>query len=151
LLPDPAGSLRTAWDTAQSIARTIAPVNELRVTMPISIRTATDPLAGNRITLMRFLVPMSETDPGASPAADRHARQSGTNGRSLPFTDAIAAGLGLLPTGFVGGMLKRVDGRRDGHAGDELPGGRGGHRPRRAPPSAPPPRSPPPRVRGSWS
>lgn len=39
---------------------------------------------------------------------DRRCREA-RNARSLPFTDAIAAGLDLLPTEFVGGMLKHVD------------------------------------------
>ena len=40
-----------------------APVDELHVTMPISIRTDGDAQGGNRITLMRFAVPVSVTDP----------------------------------------------------------------------------------------
>ena len=170
LLRDPMGSLRTAVDTAGSIARTVAPVtdirspvmrgrglgrrldvvsvplpdlkraattagvtvndaflagvtggmrhyhhkhdapvDELRVTMPISIRTADDPLASNRITLMRFLVPVSESDPGRRMRLIDARARAVRRARSLRFTDAIAAGLDLLPTGFVGGMLKRVD------------------------------------------
>ncbi|MFL6126414.1 wax ester/triacylglycerol synthase domain-containing protein [Actinophytocola sp.] len=86
-----------------------APVDELRVTMPISIREATDPLASNRITLMRFLVPVSEADPARRMRLIDTRAKAARNARSLRFTDAIAAGLDLLPTGFVGGMLKRVD------------------------------------------
>jgi diacylglycerol O-acyltransferase / wax synthase len=86
-----------------------APVDELRVTMPISIRTAEDPLASNRITLMRFLVPVSEADPQRRMRLIDTRARAVRDARSLRFTDAIAAGLDLLPTGFVGGMLKRVD------------------------------------------
>lgn len=170
LLRDPAGSLRAAWETVQSIGRTIAPVtevrspvmrgrglgrrlhtvsvglpelkraagtagvtvndaflaavtggmrryhhkhdapvDELRVTMPVSIRTAADPLASNRITLMRFLVPVSEADAARRMRLIDARAKAARNARSLPFTDAIAAGLDLLPTGVVGGMLKKVD------------------------------------------
>jgi diacylglycerol O-acyltransferase / wax synthase len=170
LVRDPVGSLRTAVDTAWSVARTVAPVtdiqspvmrgrglgrrlgvvsvalselkqaakatgvtvndaflagvtggmrhyhhehdapvDELRVTMPISIRTAEDPLASNRITLMRFLVPVSEADPERRMRLIDTRARAVRDARSLRFTDAIAAGLDLLPTGFVGGMLKRVD------------------------------------------
>ena len=42
-----------------------APVDELRVTMPISIRQPDDPIGGNRITLMRFVVPVSDPDPAS--------------------------------------------------------------------------------------
>jgi len=86
-----------------------APVDELRVTMPISIRTATDSLASNRITLMRFLVPVSESDPGRRMRLIGARARTVRDARSLRFTDAIAAGLDLLPTSIVGGMLKRVD------------------------------------------
>jgi diacylglycerol O-acyltransferase / wax synthase len=86
-----------------------APVDELRVTMPISIRTATDPLASNRITLMRFLVPVSEADAARRMRLIDARAKTARDARSLRFTDAIAAGLDLLPTGIVGGMLKRVD------------------------------------------
>jgi WS/DGAT/MGAT family acyltransferase len=170
LLRDPVGGVRTAWDTVQSIGRTVAPVtdirspvmrgrglgrhlhvvsaglndlkhaarttgvtvndaflaaitggmrhyhhkpdapvDELRVTMPVSIRTATDALASNRITLMRFLVPVAEADPARRMRLIDTRARSARTARSLGFTDAIAAGLDLLPTGFVGGMLKRVD------------------------------------------
>ncbi len=86
-----------------------ARVEDLRVTMPISIRTATDALASNRITLMRFPLPVAEADPGTRmKRIDSRCREA-RNARSLPFTDAIAAGLDLLPTGVVGGMLKHVD------------------------------------------
>ncbi|HEY7596141.1 MAG TPA: wax ester/triacylglycerol synthase domain-containing protein [Actinophytocola sp.] len=84
-------------------------VDELRVTMPISIRTATDALASNRITLMRFQLPVAEADPARRMARIGLRCRAARNSRSLPFTDAIAAGLDLLPTGFVGGMLKNVD------------------------------------------
>ena len=40
------------------------PVDELRVTMPVSIRKPGDPVGGNRITLLRFTVPVSLTDAG---------------------------------------------------------------------------------------
>lgn len=86
-----------------------APVDQLRMTMPISIRTAGDPLGGNRITLMRFTVPVGETDPAARMAEiDRRCRAARCE-RSLPLTNGIAGALNLLPAGFVGAMLRHVD------------------------------------------
>ncbi len=86
-----------------------ASVDELRVTMPISIRKQDDPDAGNRITLQRFVVPLGPEDPLARmrdlDARCRRARDE----RSLPLTNAIAAGLNLLPSAAVGSMLKHVD------------------------------------------
>jgi len=40
-------------------------VDELRVTMPVSIHKADDPIGGNLITLMRFKVPVSIADPAS--------------------------------------------------------------------------------------
>ncbi|HZP28456.1 MAG TPA: wax ester/triacylglycerol synthase family O-acyltransferase [Acidimicrobiia bacterium] len=86
-----------------------APVAELRVTLPISIRRPDDPVGGNRITLMRFAVPVGEVDPVARiRAMDERCRAARVE-RSLPYTDAIAGTLNLLPSGVVGGMLKHVD------------------------------------------
>jgi diacylglycerol O-acyltransferase len=81
----------------------------LRVTMPISIRTTTDAAASNRITLMRFPLPVSEADPAVRILLIGRSCREARAQRSLGFTDAIAGGLDLLPTGVVGSLLKRVD------------------------------------------
>jgi hypothetical protein len=86
-----------------------APVEELRVTMPISIRTPDDPIGGNRITLIRFPVPVSDPDPASRIEEIGRRCRSAREERSLPYTDAIAASLNLLPAGVVGGILKHVD------------------------------------------
>jgi diacylglycerol O-acyltransferase len=84
-------------------------VEELHVTMPVSIRRAGDPIGGNRITLMRLKLPVGVTDPRERIAAT-HDRCAGVRSeRSLPYTNAIAGTLNLLPRGYVGGMLKHVD------------------------------------------
>ena len=84
-------------------------VDDLRVTMPISIRKADDPIGGNRITLMRFKVPAGITDP-AERMRETHERcEPVKTDRSLPFTNALAGTLNLLPRGYVGGMLKHID------------------------------------------
>jgi diacylglycerol O-acyltransferase len=86
-----------------------ATVEELRVTMPISIRGDDDPIGGNRITLMRFKVPVAVPDP-ATRMTEIHARCGDVKTeRSLPHTDAIAGTLNLLPRAVLGGMLKHVD------------------------------------------
>jgi diacylglycerol O-acyltransferase / wax synthase len=86
-----------------------ASVDELRVTMPISIRKEEDPAASNRITLMRFRLPVFDADPvSRMHKIDKQARRVRA-ARSLPFTNAIAFGLDLLPTAVAGSMLKRVD------------------------------------------
>ncbi len=86
-----------------------ATVDELTVTLPINIRKPGDAPGGNRITLQRLRVPLSVADPvhrmHAIGARCRVARSE----RSLAFTDAIAGALNLVPTAFVGAMLKHVD------------------------------------------
>jgi diacylglycerol O-acyltransferase len=86
-----------------------APVEELRVTFPISIRTPDDPPGGNRITLIRFAVPVSETDPASRIRAIEDSCRAARDERSLRFTGAIAASLNVLPRRVVGNMLKHVD------------------------------------------
>jgi len=84
-------------------------IGRLRVTLPISIRTPTDPLGGNRITLIRFPVPVAEPDPAARVRQMRQACLAARAERSLAYTDGIAGTLNLLPSGFIGSMLKHVD------------------------------------------
>jgi diacylglycerol O-acyltransferase len=86
-----------------------AQVEELRLTMPISIRKANDPIGGNRITLMRFKVPVGVAEPSARMAEIHRRCESVKADRSLPFTNAIAGALNLLPRAYIGGMLKHVD------------------------------------------
>ncbi len=85
------------------------PVDELRVTLPISIRTAGDPVGGNRITLERFMVPVSLTDPAERITVIARRCRAARDERSLPHSNAIAGALSLLPSGAIGSMLKHVD------------------------------------------
>ena len=86
-----------------------ATVHQLRVTLPISIRTGDDPMGGNRITLMRFAVPVSDADPASRIVAMGRLCRAAREERSLPLTNAIAGALNLFPAGVVGSMLKHVD------------------------------------------
>ena len=89
--------------------RHAVPVDQLRVTLPISIRTPNDPIGGNRITLIRFAVPVAERDPAARVRELDRLCRAARHERSLDFTDAIAATLNLLPHQVVAGMLKHID------------------------------------------
>jgi diacylglycerol O-acyltransferase / wax synthase len=84
-------------------------VDELRVTMPVNIRKADDPLGGNRITLLRFKVPVGIVDPTERMQETHQRCEPLKTDRSLPYTQAIAGTLNLLPRGYVGGMLKHID------------------------------------------
>jgi hypothetical protein len=86
-----------------------ATVEELTVTLPISIRKADDAPGGNRITLQRLRVPLSMADPVKRMRAIGAACRAARSERSLAFTDAIAGALNFVPTAFVGTMLKHVD------------------------------------------
>ncbi len=86
-----------------------ARINQLRVTMPISLRTDADAPGGNRLTLARFPLPAGLPDPAERMRAIRKVTLSWRAEPSLGMTQAIATGLNLLPTSVVGGMLKHVD------------------------------------------
>jgi diacylglycerol O-acyltransferase len=84
-------------------------VGELRVTLPISIRTALDPVAGNHITLQRFTVPVAIQEPAARIQAIGERCRAARDEPAIHHTDAIAGALNLLPSSVIGGMLKHVD------------------------------------------
>jgi WS/DGAT/MGAT family acyltransferase len=86
-----------------------APVDELRVTMPISLRRPGDPAGGNRITLERFTVPVGEPDPSARIRVTGWRCRAARNEEALPLSDAVAGVLNLLPASVIGSMLKHVD------------------------------------------
>jgi diacylglycerol O-acyltransferase / wax synthase len=85
------------------------PLDEVRVTMPVSIRKADDPMGGNRITLTRITMPAAIAEP-----AERIRHISEIVGRwrkepALDHTQEIAFGLNLLPRPLLTGILKRVE------------------------------------------
>ena len=86
-----------------------ASCNDLRVTLPISIRHAEDPVGGNRITMMRFTIPVGIFDPVERMHAVHGLTSEARAEPSIPHTNAIARALNLLPSGLVGAMLKHVD------------------------------------------
>ncbi len=84
-------------------------VDDLRVTMPISIRQSEDPTGGNRITLLRLALPVGTRDP-ARRIHEIHARAVVARQEpSLPLTQLIAGGLNLLPRWYIGAILRHVD------------------------------------------
>jgi len=86
-----------------------AAVDELRITLPISIRKENDPPGGNRITLERFQVPVGLRDPAERMRRTGERCRAARDDRALPLSDAIAGTLNLLPSNVVGSMLKHVD------------------------------------------
>ena len=86
-----------------------AHVDDLRVTLPVSIRKEDDPPGGNRITLERFAVPVGLADPAERILRTGARCRAARDDRALPLSDAIAGILNLLPSSVVGSMLKHVD------------------------------------------
>ena len=84
-------------------------VGNLHLTMPISLRTKTDPMGGNRITLMRFDVPVGEPDPAKRIRAIHERTDAVRHERSLPYTQLIAGALNLMPRRYIGSILRHVD------------------------------------------
>ncbi|TVS88915.1 wax ester/triacylglycerol synthase domain-containing protein [Mycobacterium helveticum] len=84
-------------------------VGDLHLTMPVSLRTPVDDIGGNRITLMRFDVPAGETDPAARIRAIHQRSSAVRDERSLPYTQAIAGALNLMPRWYIGSVLRHVD------------------------------------------
>jgi hypothetical protein len=90
-----------------------APVDAVRVTMPISVRHADDEAGGNRFTPVRFVLPIDDPDPA------RRAERAGAIVRrwraepAVGLTGALAALLDRMPTPVVqrvfAGMLRSVD------------------------------------------
>jgi diacylglycerol O-acyltransferase / wax synthase len=84
-------------------------VDDLHLTMPISLRTKVDEMGGNRITLMRFDVPVGEADPAARIRAIHQRTGAVRDERSLPYTQLIAGVLNLVPRWYIGSVLRHVD------------------------------------------
>ncbi len=84
-------------------------VDNLRVAMPISLRGDDDGVGGNRITIVRFTIPVQLRS-----ASERIYRigelcRSARNEPALGYGNWIAGVLNLLPVAVPGGMLKHVD------------------------------------------
>jgi diacylglycerol O-acyltransferase len=108
--------------------RHLSHVESLRLTMPISLRKSGDPEGGNRITLMRFEVPISIDDP-IERMRDLDARCNELrHDRAIPWSDTVAGVLQLLPSSITGGMLKHVDFLASNVPGFTLPVFAGGAR-----------------------
>lgn len=84
-------------------------VERLTVTMPISLRTPTDPVGGNRATLARFDVPAALADPAHRIRIIHERTSKMRDEKSLAYTQLIASALNLAPRWYVGSVLRNVD------------------------------------------
>ncbi|WP_123028815.1 wax ester/triacylglycerol synthase domain-containing protein [Mycolicibacterium stellerae] len=84
-------------------------LHDLHISMPISLRTDQDEIGGNRITLMRFDIPVDVVDP-VERIAEIHRRATRVrHERSLPLTQLIAGALNMMPRWYIGSILRHVD------------------------------------------
>ena len=86
-----------------------APVGDLHLTMPISVRTEGDGMGGNHITLARFDVPVGLADPAKRIAETRERTTKVRNERSTPYVQILAGAMNLMPRWYIGSMLRKVD------------------------------------------
>ncbi len=84
-------------------------VGDLHLTMPINLRAEGDEMGGNRITLMRFDVPVGTVDPAERISAIKEQTARIRGERSLPYTEWIAGVLNLMPRWYIGSILRHVD------------------------------------------
>lgn len=84
-------------------------VGELHLTMPISLRASSDAPGGNRITLMRFDIPVDEADPVERIRQIHDRTERVRNEKSLPHTQLIAGFLNRMPRWYIGSILRHVD------------------------------------------
>ncbi|MFZ3344600.1 wax ester/triacylglycerol synthase domain-containing protein [Mycobacterium sp.] len=86
-----------------------AAVGDLHLSMPMSLREEGDEMGGNRVTLMRFDVPVGEPDP-AQRICQIHERTGRVrHEKSLPYTQWIAGALNMMPRWYIGSILRHVD------------------------------------------
>jgi WS/DGAT/MGAT family acyltransferase len=91
-----------------------APVDELRMTMPINLREGEKGRkAGNQFAPARFLVPVGIEDPAARLREIQSRVREQRGERALPFIDDIMGVINTLPKqaslALIGGMLKAID------------------------------------------
>jgi WS/DGAT/MGAT family acyltransferase len=89
------------------------PVDNLRVSMPVSVRGADDPAAGNQWAPVRFVVPTCIEDPLDRMLVMRDLAGSARREPALPISQWVAGLVQRLPpalsSALVGGMMRGVD------------------------------------------
>ncbi|GAB88794.1 wax ester/triacylglycerol synthase domain-containing protein [Gordonia rhizosphera] len=86
-----------------------AQIDHLRVTMPMNLRSDDESYGGNRITLVRFVIPCDLADPKELVGRIHEIVAKWRLEPAVPMADPIAGGLNVLPSAAVGAMLEHVD------------------------------------------
>ncbi|WP_370332960.1 wax ester/triacylglycerol synthase domain-containing protein [Mycolicibacterium hippocampi] len=84
-------------------------VGDLHLTMPMSLREEGDEIGGNRITIMRFDVPVGVTDPAERVRQIHDITARVRHEKSVPYTQWIAGALNMMPRWYIGSILRNVD------------------------------------------
>lgn len=84
-------------------------VGDLHLTMPMSLREEGDEMGGNRITIMRFDVPVGTADPEERIRQIHERTGKVRHEKSLPYTQWIAGALNMMPRWYIGSILRNVD------------------------------------------
>ena len=85
------------------------PVGDLHLTMPMSLRREGDEIGGNRITIMRFDVPVGVADPVERIRQIHDITGKVRQEKSVPYTQWIAGALNMMPRWYIGSILRNVD------------------------------------------
>ena len=85
-----------------------ASLEQVRITMPIDSRREGDDLVGNHFTPVRFPAPADVEDPSERMRALGSLARAWRREPALEIVDAVAAGLGLLPTAVTTAVMKRM-------------------------------------------
>ena len=84
-------------------------VGDLHLSMPMNLRRAGDDMGGNRITLMRFDVPVGVVDPLMRIRQIHDKTTTVRQEKSVPYTQWIAGALNMVPRWYIGSILRHVD------------------------------------------
>jgi hypothetical protein len=102
-----------------------APLDDLRIMMPINLRVEGDALGGNHFTPARFLVPADVKDPAERITALSERCRWIRDEPAVSLTDALATVFNALPlaftTSFLGAMFKCADFVASNMAGAPIP------------------------------
>jgi len=86
-----------------------AAIGDLHLTMPMSLREEGDEIGGNRLTVMRFDVPVGVPDPAQRIRQIHEITGRVRHEKSLPYTQWIAGALNMMPRWYIGSILRHVD------------------------------------------
>lgn len=88
-------------------------VDHLPMAIPVSLRTAKDPMGGNRFAAAQFAAPVGEPDPRARMAAIHRFVAAARTEPALGFVDLIAPVLSMLPGRVLTGIAAQLTAAND--------------------------------------